>query len=376
MGVERSKAFVERDRVKKSIEELMDGGEEGKDRRKRARKLGVMAKEALEEWGSSYLNISLLIQDVLQMNIPGVFVSIITTPINAIRYKGVIEYSKSQNLKIQMIPINFPCQEAGLPDGCENLDTLLNSLELSREFFQACEMLQTPLENLILELNPKPNCLISTRAIPWTQNIARKFNIPRYNFETVSCFTLFCSDKLSRAKFQESVVSVRELFPAQLPKTAKNGFEDIIDQIKQAQDSAQGTLVNSFQELEPWYLENYRREKGKVYCIGPVSICNKAIPDRFNRGNQAEIDEHYCQTWLNSMRPKSVIYACFGSLCRISGPQMKKLVRAWKNRISLSFGLSESRIIRKKLRIGWRKRGLRREYEEEGSWYESGPHKS
>ncbi|KAI3470164.1 hypothetical protein Pfo_026827 [Paulownia fortunei] len=269
----------------------------------------------------------------------GVFVSIVTTPVNAIRYKEVIDHSKAQNLKIQMIPIKFPCQEAGLPDGCENLDAL-NSLELTREFFRACEMLQAPLEKQIQELEPKPNCIISSNAIPWTQEVAKKLKIPRYIFESVSCFTLLCSHNLSHANVQESVVSDSEPFlvpdiphkieftKAQLPETmtkGSDGVNEVIDQIREAQKSAQGTLVNSFEELEPWYVEGCKKEKGKVWCIGPVSLCNMELSERSSRWNKASIDEHYCLTWLDSMKPKSVIYACFGSLCRISVPQIKEI---------------------------------------------------
>ncbi|KAL3623359.1 hypothetical protein CASFOL_032175 [Castilleja foliolosa] len=268
----------------------------------------------------------------------GVVVSIITTPLNAVRYKATVQSAQAQSLKIQMIPIKFPCLEAGLPDGCENMDAL-NSIELSRGFFQACEMLQGPLESLLKELSPKPSCIVSTNAIPWTQKVAEKFNIPRYNFETVSCFTLLCSHNLTEVR--ESVDSESESFRvpnicheieftnAQLPRvSSKNDsddFQDVIDQIKQARVSARGTLVNSFQELEPWYLDNYRDVVGNVWSIGPVSLCNKENSEKSNRGNEAAIDEHYCLTWLDSMRPKSVIYACFGSLCRISGQQTKEI---------------------------------------------------
>lgn len=270
----------------------------------------------------------------------GVFVSIVTTPLNAIRFKGVIDHAKAQNLKIQTIPIKFPCQEAGLPDGCENLDAL-NSLELARKFFRACEMLQGPLEKLIQELEPKPSCIVSTSAISWTEKVCRKFKIPRYNFETVSCFTLLCSHNLSQANVQESIVSDSEPFlvpdipheieftKAQLPKTTapkdSGGFEDYKDQISQARESARATLVNSFQELEPWYLDRYRQGRGKVWCIGPVSLCNKEFSERSGRGSKASIDEHYCLTWLDSKKPKSVIFACFGSLCRISFAQIKEI---------------------------------------------------
>lgn len=270
----------------------------------------------------------------------GVLVSIVTTPLNAIRYKAIIDHSRAQNLKIQMIPIKFPCQEAGLPEGCENLDAL-NSLELVREFFQAFEMLKNPLENLIQELEPKPSCIISTSSISWTQEVADKFKIPRYLFETVSCFTLLCSHNISQAKIEQSVVSDSEPFlvpdiphkieftKAQLPHTltkASDGLKEVKNPRKnQALESAQGTLMNSCEELEPWYLEGCKKNRGNVWCIGPVSLCNKELSERSCRGNKASIDEHYCLKWLDSMKPKSVIYACFGSLCRMSLQQTKEI---------------------------------------------------
>ncbi|KAL0366840.1 UNVERIFIED_CONTAM: UDP-glycosyltransferase 73C5 [Sesamum radiatum] len=270
----------------------------------------------------------------------GVFVSLVTTPLNAIRYKGVIDNAKVQNLKIQMIPIKFPCQEAGLPDGCENVEAL-TSKESARKFYRACELLiQGPLEQLIQELKPKPSCIVSSHAIPWTLKVAQKFKIPNYIFETVSCFTLL-SDHNIRAYLEETVVSDLEPFlvpdiphkieftKAQLPEIMTAKDSDVSDHIKQmiqAVDSARGILMNSFEELEPWYLDGCRKVFGKVWCIGSFSVCKKEASERSDRSNKAfSIDGHYCLAWLDSMKPKSVIYACFGSLCRMSLAQIKEI---------------------------------------------------
>ncbi|KAH6807405.1 UDP-Glycosyltransferase superfamily protein [Perilla frutescens var. frutescens] len=94
-----------------------------------------------------------------------------------------------------------------------------------------------------------------------------------------------------------------------------------------------GTLVNSFQELEPWYMEGCREERGNVWSVGPVSLSNREVSERFRRGNEASIDEHYCLTWLDSMKPKSVVYACFGSLCSLSLQQI----------IEIGLGLEKSK---------------------------------
>ncbi|KAL2481335.1 UDP-glycosyltransferase 73C4 [Abeliophyllum distichum] len=268
----------------------------------------------------------------------GLIVSIITTPLNAIRHKAAVDHLVEAGLKIQMIPLQFPSQDVGLPQGCENMDAL-PSMELAKDFFVASEMLRVPLEKLIGELEPKPNCIISTNALPWTQRVAQKFNIPRYVFETISCFTLLCSSIMSRASVVDDMVSdsdpilvpdiphKMEFTKAQLPeatrKTSSDDIQGIIDQIKQAQNLARGTLANTFDELEPFYVEGLRKERKNVWCIGPVSLCNKEFSEKSNRGSKASIDENFCIKWLDSMKPNSVIYACFGSLCQDTIIQQK-----------------------------------------------------
>lgn len=96
--------------------------------------------------------------------------------------------------------------------------------------------------------------------------------------------------------------------------------------MKKFQDLARGTLINTFEELEPWYVDSYKKVVNKVFCVGPVSLCNKGMDEIVDRGNKAYVDEdNNCLNWLDSMKPKSVIYACFGSLCQISLLQMKEI---------------------------------------------------
>lgn len=58
--------LLKRDDVKNAVEKLMDEGKEGEERRHRAIELGQMAITAVQEGGSSYLNISLLLQDIMK----------------------------------------------------------------------------------------------------------------------------------------------------------------------------------------------------------------------------------------------------------------------------------------------------------------------
>ncbi|KAF8395299.1 hypothetical protein HHK36_019242 [Tetracentron sinense] len=268
----------------------------------------------------------------------GVIVTIVTTPLNAFRFKPIIDRAIDSGLPIRLLKLRFPCVEAGLPEGCENVDTL-PSRESGKNFFIAISMLQQPLEQLLGELQPHPSCIISDKNFPWTSDVARKFHIPRIVFHGTCCFSLFCSHSILLSKVHESVTSESESFvvpgmpdrieitKAQLPESINvvesSGMRDVFRSIKEAELITHGVVVNSFEELEPGYVKEYKKTKGdKVWCIGPVSLCNKEILDKVERGNKASIDGNQCLKWLDSKQPSSVVYACLGSTCRLIPSQL------------------------------------------------------
>ncbi|MCL7023650.1 hypothetical protein MKW94_018929 [Papaver nudicaule] len=65
MEEERMRVGKKKDEVEKAVKKVMDGGEEGEERRKRARELGEKAKKAMEEGGSSHFNMTLFMQDMM-----------------------------------------------------------------------------------------------------------------------------------------------------------------------------------------------------------------------------------------------------------------------------------------------------------------------
>ena len=101
-----------------------------------------------------------------------------------------------------------------------------------------------------------------------------------------------------------------------------------MNQLETAKLSAEGLVVNTFEELEARYVEEYQKGGQKLWCIGPLSLCNKAISDKFEIGNKTSIDECNCLSWLDSMKPNSVIYVCFGSLSEILASQLVELALA------------------------------------------------
>ncbi|KAJ9181489.1 hypothetical protein P3X46_009615 [Hevea brasiliensis] len=256
----------------------------------------------------------------------GLRVTIIITPVNAARYSKIIQYAKNFNLKIQFVSFPFPCQEAGLPEVCENMD-LIPSPDLIPNFFRASNMLQEPLEKWLQGLESQPSCIISDICFPWTSDVSLRFNIPRIVFHGISCFTLFCSHILSHHHVLKNVNSDSEPFSvpdipdrieftkAQLPEARKD-LKAVMERFKEAELSAEGVAVNSFEELEPAYVEGYRKVVKKIWCIGPLSLYNT---------NEISSYEHKSLKWLDSKKHSSVLYVCFGSLCHFLPQQLIEL---------------------------------------------------
>lgn len=65
----------------------------------------------------------------------GVIMSIFTTPLNAMRIKSVIGRAAEAGLRIRIVQLQFPSEEAGLPRGCECFD-MLPSMDLSVNFLK------------------------------------------------------------------------------------------------------------------------------------------------------------------------------------------------------------------------------------------------
>ncbi|XP_051131591.1 UDP-glycosyltransferase 73D1-like [Andrographis paniculata] len=269
----------------------------------------------------------------------GVIASLVTTPHNVSRFHTYIRRAVAAGLHIRLIEIPFPSQEVGLPPGCENLDSV-PSRDLIRKFYTALDMLQSPLEQHLTHTSPPPTCIISDKCLSWTSAMAAKFRVPRLVFHGMCCFSLLTSHNVKLHRPHLTVESDSEPFlipglpvhvkikRSQLPGSfvALPDLDDIRDQMQEAESNAYGVVVNTFTELEGGCAEEYGKAiKKKVWCIGPVSLCNKEALDKFERGNRASIDQRNCLDWLDAMKPKSVVYACLGSQCRLIPAQLIEL---------------------------------------------------
>ncbi|CDY33191.1 BnaC04g08480D [Brassica napus] len=220
----------------------------------------------------------------------GVTITIVTTPHNAERFKNVFDRAIESGLPINVVHVKLPYAEAGLPEGKENLD-LLDSIEFRVPFFKAANMLEEPVLKLLEDMKPRPSCLVSSFCLPYTSKIAKAFNIPKIVFHGLSCFCLLCMHVLrNNLEILENLKSDKEYFyvpsfpdrvqftKPQFPVSTneKGGWTDILDAMIEADNTSYGVITNTFQELEPAYVKEYKDARdGKVWSIGPVSfICN------------------------------------------------------------------------------------------------------
>ncbi|KAL1190750.1 UDP-glycosyltransferase 73C12 [Cardamine amara subsp. amara] len=270
----------------------------------------------------------------------GVKITIVTTPHNAGRFKNVLNRAIESGLPINILQVKLPSQEAGLPEGKENFDSLV-SVEMITLFFKAVNMLEEPVQKLFEEMSPQPSCIISDFCLPYTSKIAKKFKIPKILFHGMCCFCLLCMRVLHKNReilenlksdeehfvvpyFPDRVEFTRPQVPVQT--YVPGDWKEILEEMQEADKTSYGVIVNTFQELEPAYAKDYKEERsGKAWTIGPVSLCNKEGADKAERGNKSDIDKDECLKWLDSKEEGSVLYVCLGSICNLPLAQLKEL---------------------------------------------------
>ncbi|KAF7840810.1 scopoletin glucosyltransferase-like [Senna tora] len=265
--------------------------------------------------------------------------TIITTPLNA----PIISKSLSNSPKtplIQILTIPFPHTDFPSLQGCENIDSISSPTSINT-FFEASTLLQHPLEQVFQQSHPLPHCIVADMFFPWATDSAAKFGVPRIVFHGNCFFTLCATVCVRLHKPYETVSSDSEPFvipdlpgnitmtSSQVPNFVKNSdnvVSGLLSACKESEIRSYGVVVNSFYELEMEYADYYRNVLGrKAWHIGPVSLCNTKTEEKANRGKEISMDEHECLKWLDTKKPNSVVYVCFGSTTNFADFQLKEI---------------------------------------------------
>jgi UDP-glucosyl transferase 73C len=199
--------------------------------------------------------------------------------------------------------------------------------------------LQKPIKEILEKMEPFPTCIICDKNIISLAETLNKLKIPRIIFDGTNCFNILCNHNIHASKICETLSETDEFVvpglphriemrKSQLPKIFKpnpnKNMNLIREKLRDYENNAYGIVVNSFEELESAYVEEYQRVTGhKVWCVGPVSLVNKDDLEKTQRGSKNPIDDgnQYLQ-WLDSWPEKSVIYVCLGSLNRVAPKQL------------------------------------------------------
>ncbi|KAK1555078.1 hypothetical protein Q3G72_021638 [Acer saccharum] len=270
----------------------------------------------------------------------GVKSTIIVTAFNALRFKHIIDRDIRSGRRIALEILHFPYVEAGLPEGCENLSSTPTP-EMSIKLFHAINLLQPRIEKLFRE--ERPNCIVSDYLFPWTVKLSTELGIPRLAFSGSGFFNLCVAHNIELYKPHEKIQSETETFTipglpdqvkitrSQLPDIVKTktAFSAMFEVLKEAERKSFGVLMNSFYDLEPAYVDHHRKHTGiKTWNLGPVSLFNGDKEDKAARGDPISVSKHSCLSWLDSRKPDSVLYICFGSLTRFSKAQVTEIASA------------------------------------------------
>ncbi|XP_020262910.1 scopoletin glucosyltransferase-like [Asparagus officinalis] len=253
----------------------------------------------------------------------GVKVSYVTTAGNLPSLLPAVSSAAANGASMQLLLLPFPFEEAGLPSGCENTNSLPMTDAAHEKFYNLIQLLQQPLRQLIVD--HRPDFLVADELYPWTSDLAISLNIPRVVFNGTSHFTICILDQVeqmmvnSRDDDKPFVVHEIEITKAELPKVFH--YPKIaLDMFREASNKSYGLLLNSFDELVPEYVERLKTDgkSRRVWNVGPVSLRHWKEADNGK-------DDKGIKAWLDDKKDRSVLYIAFGSECVFSDDQLREI---------------------------------------------------
>ncbi|KAK1282660.1 UDP-glycosyltransferase 73C1 [Acorus calamus] len=277
----------------------------------------------------------------------GVYVSFITTPLNASRVRPAIDRtSRRSNLPIRLVELPFPCVEAGLPEGSENVDVppLNGPLKAvlrrdgapettARAVLERGPRFPSPnVRRLRLRVAVDPGRRAGAGDSTWKTCTILCTNMKIFHqrlvFHGTCSYSLIVMESVRRYGLWDAADGPKEETMVVIPDMPCHfemkkgllpiplscmGLADFEGRAVKAEADSDGVVINSFDELEAKFTEAYEKLMGnKAYNVGPFSLCEGGVQSE--RGNKSSIDQDKCLSWLDSHEPGSVVYVSFGSL--------------------------------------------------------------
>ncbi|XP_020581458.1 scopoletin glucosyltransferase-like [Phalaenopsis equestris] len=260
----------------------------------------------------------------------GARITILTTLVNAALIRPTIDDS----IHLHIIP--FPYAEFGLPKGCESRSSMLSDEQRSN-FFRAIASLRHSFDSLLQALHP--DCVLTDIFFPWTYHVAAARGIPRLVFHGTSNFALCATHVLDPRLLADKgdsfvlpglphrieMLKTEFMESQKLEGTPLVFFLETLKEAVEVETKNYGAVMNSFHQLEPEYVDQYRKFVGRTWNIGPISLCNKEVAEKSSRGGEHPELADQCLKWLENRAAGSVVYMCFGSESLFSGEQLREM---------------------------------------------------
>ncbi|WZZ79991.1 hypothetical protein YC2023_100563 [Brassica napus] len=221
-------------------------------------------------------------------------VTVFTTPLN----RPFVADSLSDT-KATIITLPFPKNVPEIPPGVECTDKLPAISSLYVPFTRATKSMQPDFER---ELTSLPRVKSETEAVA----------VPEFPWI-----------KVRKCDFVEDMFDTKP--------TTDPGFELILDQCASMSQS-QGIIFNTFDDLEPVFIDFYKRTRElKPWALGPLCLGKNSLEDE----GEEKVKSVWMK-WLDEKRDKGcyVLYVAFGSQAEISREQVEEIAS----------GLEESKV--------------------------------
>ncbi|XP_028768269.1 UDP-glucose flavonoid 3-O-glucosyltransferase 7-like [Neltuma alba] len=260
----------------------------------------------------------------------GHHVTIITTALNAISLENDVHLDIAAGHCINIHTLQFPSEEVGLPDGVENLTAVTDNDSLLKVCRAATSLLQKSFEDFVLQ-NP-PDCLVADFMYPWAHDLAARLGIPRLVFNSFCVFSVCVMESIKKNPITGQDPHAFTIPDLPLPITMNIRppipFLKAIDKPLELEAKSYGLLVNNFVELDGVFVEHYNKITGhKVWHIGPTALIHRTEEETAKGTHKNEP----CMSWLESRKPDSVIYICFGSSGTLPDNQLYEIACAMES---------------------------------------------